>query len=160
MDGLETIKKIKELQPTISSMIMTGYGSLDITIKAFAERKIDDFLSKPIDKEDSLKKTKLFLSNKPYQVFYSKDADKQPEFEDLLNLSDLEIQSILKKCELSDLLFALKGCSPSLKHKIEDNLSEKVKLQLKEEFAKTEAVPLAEVEKAQDKIVKLAFAKQ
>jgi len=85
---------------------------------------------------------------------------REPEFEDLLNLSDLEIQSILKKCELTDLVLALKGCSPSLKHKIEDNLSEKVKLQLKEEFAKTEAVPLAEVEAAQDKIVKLAFSKE
>jgi len=68
---------------------------------------------------------------------------REPDFEDLLNLSDLEFQSVLKKCELSDLLFALKGCSPSLKHKIEDNLSEKVKLQLREESAKTEAVPLA-----------------
>jgi len=86
-------------------------------------------------------------------------SNKQPEFEDLLNLSDIEIQSILKKCELSDLLFALKGCSPTLKHKIEDNLSEKVKLQIKEEFDKTEAVPIHEVEKAQDKITKLAFSK-
>jgi len=87
-------------------------------------------------------------------------STKQPEFEDLLNLSDIEIQSILKKCELSDLLFALKGCSPTLKHKIEDNLSEKVKLQLREESAETEAVPLAKVEFAQDKIVRLAFSKE
>ena len=85
---------------------------------------------------------------------------REPEFEDLLNLSDIEIQSTLKKCELSDLFFALKGCNPALKHKIEDNLSEKVKLQIKEESAKVEAVPLAEVEQAQEKIIRLAFGKE
>jgi len=77
MDGLETIKKVKELQPNISSMIMTGFDSFDIAIKAFSEKMIDDFLAKPIGNEDLINKTKSFLTNKSHPGFNSKEADKQ-----------------------------------------------------------------------------------
>ncbi len=64
IDGIETIIKIKEFQPDISSMILTGFGSMDVAVKAFSESKVDDFLNKPIDNEDLISKIKGLLKNK------------------------------------------------------------------------------------------------
>ncbi len=62
MDGIETIKKIKELQPKVISMILTGFGNMDVAIKAFSESHINDFLSKPVENDELLEKIKSHLS--------------------------------------------------------------------------------------------------
>ena len=64
IDGIETIIQIKEFQPEISSMILTGFGSMDVAITAFSEGKVDEFLNKPIDNEDLISKIKNLLKNK------------------------------------------------------------------------------------------------
>ncbi len=64
MDGIETIKRIKEFQPSVSSMILTGFGSMDLAIKAFSESNVDDFLSKPVENEELIEKIKHHLSMK------------------------------------------------------------------------------------------------
>ncbi|MBN2790840.1 MAG: Flp pilus assembly complex ATPase component TadA [Candidatus Delongbacteria bacterium] len=64
MDGIETIKKIKELQPEVMSMILTGFGNMDVAIKAFSESHINDFLSKPVENEELIDKIKNHLSKK------------------------------------------------------------------------------------------------
>ena len=62
MDGIETIRKIKELQPDVMSMILTGFGNMDVAIKAFSESHINDFLSKPVENDELLDKIKNHLS--------------------------------------------------------------------------------------------------
>ncbi|HQO10493.1 MAG TPA: ATPase, T2SS/T4P/T4SS family [Clostridiales bacterium] len=62
MDGIETIKKIKELHPNVMSMILTGFGNMDVAIKAFSESHINDFLSKPVENDELLEKIKSHLS--------------------------------------------------------------------------------------------------
>jgi len=62
MDGIETIKKIKELHPKVISMILTGFGNMDVAIKAFSESHINDFLSKPVENDELLEKIKSHLS--------------------------------------------------------------------------------------------------
>jgi type IV pilus assembly protein PilB len=62
MDGIETIKRIKKLQPNVLSMILTGFGNMDIAIKAFSESHINDFLSKPVENEELIEKIKNHLS--------------------------------------------------------------------------------------------------
>ncbi|MCK4981154.1 MAG: response regulator, partial [Candidatus Delongbacteria bacterium] len=64
MDGIETIKKIKESQPEVMSMILTGFGNMDVAIKAFSESHINDFLSKPVENEELIEKIKSHLSKK------------------------------------------------------------------------------------------------
>ncbi len=64
MDGIETIKKIKESQPEVVSMILTGFGNMDVAIKAFSESHINDFLSKPVENEELIEKIKSHLSKK------------------------------------------------------------------------------------------------
>lgn len=70
MDGIETIRKIKETQPNVMSMILTGFGNMDVAIKAYSESHINDFLSKPVENEELLEKIKTHLS---------KSGEEQPE---------------------------------------------------------------------------------
>jgi type IV pilus assembly protein PilB len=62
MDGIETIKKIKEIHPNVLSMILTGFGNMDVAIKAFSESHINDFLSKPVENDELMDKIKSHLS--------------------------------------------------------------------------------------------------
>ncbi|MBN1970487.1 MAG: Flp pilus assembly complex ATPase component TadA [Candidatus Delongbacteria bacterium] len=64
MDGIETIKRMKEIQPDIKSMIITGFGSMELAIKAFSESRVDDFLSKPIENDELTDKIKQHIANK------------------------------------------------------------------------------------------------
>ncbi len=64
MDGIETIKKIKELQPNVLSMILTGFGNMDVAIKAFSESHINDFLSKPVENDELLDKIRSHLKKR------------------------------------------------------------------------------------------------
>jgi len=62
MDGIETIKRIKEIYPNVLSMILTGFGNMDVAIKAFSESHINDFLSKPVENDELMEKIKSHLS--------------------------------------------------------------------------------------------------
>lgn len=64
MDGIETIKKIKTFQPNIISMILTGFGSMDVAIKAFSESRVDDFLSKPLENDELIQKIKFYINKR------------------------------------------------------------------------------------------------
>jgi len=64
MDGIETIKLMKEIQPDIKSMIITGFGSMELAIKAFSESRVDDFLSKPIENDELTDKIKQHLMSR------------------------------------------------------------------------------------------------
>lgn len=48
MDGLETLKRIKEKQPDAEIIILTGQGSIRTGIKAM-KLGAEDFLQKPVD---------------------------------------------------------------------------------------------------------------
>lgn len=50
LDGLELLKKIQGHDATISVVIMTGYGTIDMAVQAFKDGAYD-FLQKPFDKD-------------------------------------------------------------------------------------------------------------
>lgn len=49
MDGLEVLKRIKELNPLAEVIIITGHGDLDLAIRAL-NMNATDFINKPIQK--------------------------------------------------------------------------------------------------------------
>lgn len=77
-------------------------------------------------------------------------------FEDLVKVDDRGIQTILKEVGSEDLSLALKTATESLKEKIFRNMSQRAAQILKEEMETKGPVKLAEVEKAQQNIVKIA----
>lgn len=50
LDGLELLKKIREHDTSISVVIMTGYGTIDMAVQALKDGAYD-FLQKPFDKD-------------------------------------------------------------------------------------------------------------
>ncbi len=50
LDGLELLQRVGDLDSTISVIIMTGYGTIDLAVKAIRNGAYD-FLEKPFDKD-------------------------------------------------------------------------------------------------------------
>lgn len=72
LDGLELLKKIREHDRTISVVIMTGYGTIDMAVQALKTGAYD-FLQKPFEKDhiirvirNGLERTALLRAN--YQL--------------------------------------------------------------------------------------------
>jgi flagellar motor switch protein FliG len=74
-------------------------------------------------------------------------------FDDLLKLSDKDIQTVLKNVETAQWAMALKGASPELKQRIMGNMSQRAAAMLGEEMEYKGAVKLSEVEQIQQQIV-------
>jgi anti-anti-sigma factor len=50
MDGLEVLKRIKEIDPSTEVIVITGHGDMDLAIQAL-DLYATDFINKPIQKE-------------------------------------------------------------------------------------------------------------
>ena len=74
-------------------------------------------------------------------------------FEDIANLTDREIQAVMKEVEQKDLVTALKGASEEMKEKMLGNLSERVRTMIVEEMEFQGPMRLSEVEEVQLRIV-------
>ena len=74
-------------------------------------------------------------------------------FDDIHILTDREIQVILREVEQHDLVVALKTASEEVKHKILDNMSERVRAYVEEEIEFLGPMRLSEVENIQLRIV-------
>ncbi|MEW6184209.1 MAG: flagellar motor switch protein FliG, partial [Thermodesulfobacteriota bacterium] len=77
-------------------------------------------------------------------------------FDDLIQVDDKGIQTILKEIRTEDLSLALKTASGGLKEKIFKNMSQRASQILKEEMELRGPVKVSEVEKAQQNIVKIS----
>ncbi|WP_319549921.1 sigma-54 dependent transcriptional regulator [Desulfogranum marinum] len=69
LDGLELLKKVRLHDPTISVVIMTGYGTIDMAVQALKDGAYD-FLQKPFEKDhivrivsNCLERTSLLRTN-------------------------------------------------------------------------------------------------
>ena len=83
LDGLELLKKIQAHDRTISVVIMTGYGTIDMAVQALKDGAYD-FLQKPFDKDhivrvirNGLERTALLRAN--YQLRERLSDLAQPE---------------------------------------------------------------------------------
>ncbi len=74
-------------------------------------------------------------------------------FEDIIQLDDRAIQSILKETDVKDLAMALKGVNPEVQEKIYRNMSERAVSMLREDMEFMGPVKLRSVEEAQQKVV-------
>jgi flagellar motor switch protein FliG len=77
-------------------------------------------------------------------------------FEDLTNVDDTAMREILKKVEGQQLTYALKTATEDMKSKIFSNLSQRAGEMLKDDLDAMGPVRLAEVEEAQQAVVRAA----
>lgn len=62
IDGLETIRRIKEIQPEVHSIIITGYASEDTPVQAI-KLGVNDYIFKPFEVETFLHSVQRNLTN-------------------------------------------------------------------------------------------------
>ncbi|MDY6862727.1 MAG: flagellar motor switch protein FliG [Thermodesulfobacteriota bacterium] len=77
-------------------------------------------------------------------------------FEDLINIDDKGIQSILKEISKENLALSLKNASAELKEKIFKNMSSRATEMLMEDMESLGPVRVKDVEKAQQTVIKIA----
>jgi len=77
-------------------------------------------------------------------------------FEDLVNVDDRGIRSLLKEVRNEDLTVALKTASDQMRTKILGNVSERASAMIQEDLEVMGPVRLSEVEQAQQKIIQIA----
>ena len=78
-------------------------------------------------------------------------------FQDLVNLSDRDIQTFLREVDTSRLSVALKGAASAVRDKILKNMSSRAAQMLSDDIGAMGPVKLADVEMAQGELVKVAF---
>jgi flagellar motor switch protein FliG len=75
-------------------------------------------------------------------------------FEDIVGLDDRSVQQVLRQVDAGDLALALKGVSEAVRAKITTNLSQRAAENLLEEIELLGAVRLAQVEEAQQAVIR------
>ena len=78
-------------------------------------------------------------------------------FEDLINLTDRDVQTFIREIDTGRLGVALKGSSPAVSDKIFKNMSSRAAEMMRDEIAAMGPMRLAAVEEAQGELVKTAF---
>ena len=63
MNGLEALRKIKELKPAVRVVIITGYESTDVASEAF-NLGADDYITKPFRQQKILSQVRALLDSK------------------------------------------------------------------------------------------------
>jgi len=84
-----------------------------------------------------------------------KIQDKMFVFEDLLELDDRAIQTLLREVQTDNLIVALKGTSAELKEKIFKNMSQRAAEMVRDDLESKGPVKLTEVEGAQREILRI-----
>jgi flagellar motor switch protein FliG len=78
-------------------------------------------------------------------------------FEDLIRLSDRDLQTLMKDLDMKQVTVALKGGSPEVKEKFLKNMSTRAAELLEDDLSAMGPVKLSEVESAQGEVAKIAI---
>lgn len=159
LDLTMRISKQEAIQPEAMSeldrMLMEQYGKHDGKkprtmggIKCAAE------ILNNVDKEveagllEGLKKQNEDLANEIQELMFV--------FENILNINDRDMQTLLRELSTDSLVLALKGSSAEIADKIYRNMSKRAATLLKDDLEAKGPVKLAEVEQAQKEILMVA----
>ncbi|MGB0652208.1 MAG: response regulator [Thermoplasmatota archaeon] len=68
MDGLELLRRAKDMAPKVPRVLMTAFPDLQIAIRAINEAAIENFFTKPLDAEEVLNKTAAILDRRQAEM--------------------------------------------------------------------------------------------
>ena len=76
MDGIETLSNLKQQQPGTRSIVITGYASPDVPIRAI-KMGVDDYILKPFDDRQFISSVKRCLDSYKMQKAYTQGLQQQ-----------------------------------------------------------------------------------
>ncbi len=112
MDGMSLLRRVKEFDPNISVIIMTGYGTIEMAVDAL-KQGVYDFFQKPFDNERvvlavqrSLERTRLLRENKhlqdyldgrvPYHGFIGKSRKLRQVMDLIARVADTDVTVLIR----------------------------------------------------------------
>jgi len=174
LDQDQASEILSHLSERLRADVMLRIATLD-GIQPSALKELNDSLAEVLAGADSLQKSSLggvraaaeilnYLpsaqSNQIMEGMKDTNAelaqsilDEMFVFEDLLQLDDRGIQTVLREVQSESLIVALKGCSQELREKIFKNMSSRAAEMLREDLEAKGPVKLSEVEKEQKEIL-------
>jgi flagellar motor switch protein FliG len=144
----DAISALPERIQTEVIMRMANLEKVDMSVLAEVESVIREQLENIGELLGKLEESSPDLAEKIRQLMFT--------FEDLVQLDDKSVQTLLKEISSEDIGLALKGASDAMKEKIYSNMSERASAMLKEDLEAMGPVRLSDVEKAQVKIAMIA----
>jgi len=150
LDGVQPVA-LKELNETLSR-VMAGATSVKKStvggVRSAAE--ILNFIG-------STQETEVLDNVREYDPdLAQKIMDEMFVFENLMEIDDRGIQTLLREIQSETLILALKGAQPEMREKIFKNMSQRASEMLREDLESRGPVRLSEVEGAQKEMLKEA----
>lgn len=146
LEGVQP-QALKELNEALSELLANASSSATGGVRHVAE--ILNFVGAQIETEvlDAVREYDPDLAQRI--------MDEMFVFDNLLEMDDRSIQTLLREVANDQLVLALKGASPELREKIFKNMSQRAAEMLREDLESRGPVRVSEVEAAQKEILKV-----
>lgn len=165
---------LSKLSPDLRGEVAERIAAMDQTppevirnVEAVLERKVSNVINTEMTKAGGPKALVDLLGRVDRQterLILDSLSESNPEladevknmmfvFEDITQLDDRAVQSVLKEVDAKELACALKGVKPEVQEKVYKNMSERAVNMLKEDMEFMGPVKLKNVEESQQKIV-------
>jgi DNA-binding NtrC family response regulator len=115
MDGVELFRRLKEIDPTITTIIMTGFATVEMAVEAL-KNGVYDFFQKPFDNDQilhavsrAMERTWLLRENRRYQELQAKPEE--GEFYGFVGNSPRlrQVEDLLRRLAPSDMTVLIRG---------------------------------------------------
>lgn len=168
---------LKQFTERLRNDVMLRIATLD-GVQPIALQELNDAMARVLSGSQKMKKSNLggiktaaeilgFIGTANETVVLDAVRDYDPElaqnimdqmfvFENLLDIDDRGIQTLLREVQGEQLVLALKGASEALREKIFKNMSQRAAEMLREDLESRGPVKLSEVETEQKEILKIA----
>ncbi len=151
LDGLQP-SALRELNEALDELL--SGDSQSVQVSAMGGPKVA---------ADILNRIETSLSNEIMEHMRGQDEnlaakvqEKMFVFDDLINVDDRSMQTMLREISSESLILALKGANPQLKEKFLGNMSKRAAEMLRDDMEAKGPVRLSEVEAAQKEILQVA----
>jgi DNA-binding NtrC family response regulator len=113
MDGLETLKKLKEVRPDAEILMMTAYASVDTAVNAMKEGAFD-YLVKPFDPDEVEMQIKKIVAHKDLvleNILLRKKLEETYQFDEIIGKSDVmqEVFDLISRVASTDSTVLITG---------------------------------------------------
>lgn len=114
MDGLQALKRIKEINPYVSVLMVTGYGTIDTAVEAMKIGAID-YITKPFDSFSILQKVKGALEENKKKIEAQQMLQQIQDASDKLTQQQEDLQKqVIQLSKLSSIGMLAQGIAHNL----------------------------------------------
>jgi len=113
MDGLETLKKLKEINTEAEILMMTAYATIDTAVQAMKEGAFN-YLVKPFDPDEVEMEIKRIISHKELvleNILLRQKLEERSEFDEIIGKSDVmqEVFELISRVAKTDSTVLITG---------------------------------------------------